>query len=82
MKPFLVRIDENPQTVLESFNTEELLYEILRREGIDKNKPCRLRVHYPEPVHETIVGIGTDHIATIFIHTDSLKELKGNLCLN
>ena len=82
MKPFLVRIDEDPQTVLESFHTEELLYEILRREGVDKNKPYRLKVHYPEPVHETIVGIGKDHIATIFIHTDSLKELKDNLCLN
>ena len=82
MKPFLVRIDENPQTVLESFHTEELLYEILRREGVDKNKPYRLKVDYPEPVHETIIGIGVDHIATIFIHTDSLKVLKEIACLS
>ncbi len=82
MKPFLVQINESPETVLESFSTQELLYEILRREKIHHSEPHRLTVQYKEPVHETIIGIGTDHTATIFIHQDTLEQLKDNLCLN
>jgi hypothetical protein len=82
MKPFLVQINESPETVLESFSTQELLYEILRREKIHHSEPYRLIVEHKEPVHEVIVGIGDDHTATIFIHQDTLEQLKDNLCLN
>lgn len=83
MKPFLVRIDENPSEVLKAFSDEELLMElVLRCQETATTVGEGLVVTYKVPITEYIIPVGIDNV--VFLHVDKETEevLKEIACLN